>query len=124
MDSDGSVRLLKPIEFETGRATIKPISFPIMDDVVELMKSKPSIKIGVYGHTDSKGTPANNLRLSKDRAAAVRKYLEGKGINPNRLQSEGFGQTKPVASNDNDDGRAKNRRVEFKILSGDEPLIG
>jgi OmpA-OmpF porin, OOP family len=119
MDSDGSVRLLKPIEFETGRATIKPISFPIMDDVVELMKSKPSIKIGVYGHTDSKGTPANNLRLSKDRAAAVRRYLEGKGINPSRLQSEGFGQTKPVASNDNDDGRSKNRRVEFKILSGD-----
>ena len=119
MGSDGSVQLLKPIEFETGRATIKPISFPIMDDVVELMKSRPSIKIGVYGHTDSKGMPANNLKLSKDRAASVRNYLQGKGIAASRLESEGFGQTKPIAPNENEDGRSKNRRVEFKILSGE-----
>ncbi len=119
MDDDGAVKLLQPIEFETGLATIKPVSFPILDDVVDLMKNRPSTRMGVYGHTDSKGTPALNLRLSKDRAAAVRKYLEGKGIAPNRLESEGFGQTKPVASNDTDEGRAKNRRVEFKILSGD-----
>jgi OmpA-OmpF porin, OOP family len=118
MGTDGSVQLLKPIEFETGRATIKPISYPIMDDVVELMKSRPSVKIGVHGHTDSKGFPANNLKLSKDRAAAVRNYLQGKGIPANRLESEGFGQTKPIAPNDNEDGRSKNRRVEFKILSG------
>lgn len=118
MGSDGSVQLLKPIEFETGRATIKPISFPIMDDVVELMKSRPSIKIGVYGHTDSKGMPANNLKLSKDRAASVRNYLQGKGIAAGRLESEGFGQTKPIAPNETEDGRSKNRRVEFKILSG------
>jgi OmpA-OmpF porin, OOP family len=118
MGSDGSVQLLKPIEFETGRAAIKPISYPIMDDVVELMKSRPSIKVGVYGHTDSKGMPANNLRLSKERAAAVRNYLQGKGIPANRLESEGFGQTKPIAPNETEDGRSKNRRVEFKILSG------
>jgi OOP family OmpA-OmpF porin len=116
-DDDGTVRLLKPIEFETGRATIKPVSFPILDDVLELLKSKPSMKLGVHGHTDSKGVPANNLKLSKDRAAAVRRYLEGKGIAPSRLESDGFGQTKPIAPNDTDDGRAKNRRVEFKILS-------
>lgn len=119
MDSDGSVRLLKPIEFETGRATIKEVSFPILDDVLDLMKSRASIRIGVYGHTDSTGSPPNNLRLSKERAAAVRRYLEGKGIAASRLQSEGFGQTKPVAPNDSDDGRAKNRRVEFKILNGE-----
>jgi outer membrane protein OmpA-like peptidoglycan-associated protein len=58
------------------------------------------------------------LKLSKDRAASVRKYLEGKGISVNRMESEGFGQTKPIAPNDTDDGRTKNRRVEFKILSG------
>lgn len=115
---DGSVKLLKPIEFETGRATIKPVSFPILDEVLDLLKSRPGIRIGVYGHTDSRGTAPNNLRLSKDRAAAVRNYLQGKGIAANRLESEGFGQTQPVASNDTDDGRAKNRRVEFKILSG------
>jgi len=118
MGSDGSVQLLKPIEFETGRATIKPISFPILDDVLDLMKSRPSIKIGVYGHTDSKGVPANNLNLSRDRAAAVRNYLLGKGVAASRLESQGFGQTKPIAPNDTEDGRSKNRRVEFKILSG------
>jgi OmpA-OmpF porin, OOP family len=118
MGPDGSVQILKPIEFETGRATIKPISFPILDDVVDLMKGRPSIKIGVYGHTDSKGLPANNLNLSRDRAAAVRNYLQGKGIAASRLQSEGFGQTKPIAPNETEDGRSKNRRVEFKILSG------
>jgi len=82
------------------------------------LKSRPSIKLGVYGHTDSKGFPGNNLKLSKDRAAAVRNYLLGKGIAPTRLVSEGFGQTKPVATNDTEDGRSQNRRVEFKILSG------
>jgi outer membrane protein OmpA-like peptidoglycan-associated protein len=89
-----------------------------MDEVLDLMKSRPSMRIGVYGHTDSKGTPENNLRLSKERAAAVRNYLQGKGIAASRLESEGFGQTKPVDTNDTDAGRAKNRRVEFKILSG------
>jgi OmpA-OmpF porin, OOP family len=118
MDTEGGFRLLKPIEFETGRATIKPVSFPIMDEVLDLMKSRPSMRIGVYGHTDSKGTPENNLRLSKERAAAVRNYLQGKGVAASRLESEGFGQTKPVDTNDTDAGRAKNRRVEFKILSG------
>jgi outer membrane protein OmpA-like peptidoglycan-associated protein len=89
-----------------------------MDDVLELMNSRPSIKIGVYGHTDSKGFAGNNLKLSKDRAAAVRSYLLGKGVAPGRLESQGFGQTKPIAPNDTEDGRSKNRRVEFKILSG------
>ena len=118
MGGDGSVQLLKPIEFETGHATIKAVSFPILDEVLELLKSRSNLRIGVYGHTDSKGIPANNLKLSKDRAAAVRNYLTGKGIAPSRLESEGFGQTKPVAPNETDEGRAKNRRVEFKILSG------
>jgi OmpA-OmpF porin, OOP family len=119
MGSDGSVQLLKPIEFETGRAVIKAVSFPILDEVLDLMKGRPSMRIGINGHTDSKGTPANNLRLSKERAAAVRNYLQGKGIAASRLESEGFGQTKPVAPNETDEGRAKNRRVEFKILSGE-----
>jgi outer membrane protein OmpA-like peptidoglycan-associated protein len=115
----GEVELLEPIQFETGRATIKPVSFEILDEVVTLMKSRPSMRMGIYGHTDSRGTAALNLRLSKDRAAAVRKYIEGKGISGNRLESEGFGQTRPVDTNDTDAGRARNRRVEFKILSGD-----
>ncbi len=118
VDEEGNVQLLQPIEFETGRAVIKPGSFPILDEVVTLMKSRGSIKMGVYGHTDSRGVAAMNLKLSGERAAAVMSYLVGHGIAKNRLQSEGFGQTKPIADNATDVGRAKNRRVEFKILSG------
>jgi outer membrane protein OmpA-like peptidoglycan-associated protein len=119
-DTDGGFKTLQPIEFETGRATIKPISFPILDEVLELMKGRQSLRIGVYGHTDSRGTPGGNLLLSKQRAAAVRNYLQGKGIAASRLESEGFGQTKPIADNNTDEGRSKNRRVEFKVLSGVE----
>ncbi len=116
--SDGEVELLQPIEFETGRAVIKPGSYPILDEVVTLMKSRGSIKMGVYGHTDSRGIAAMNMKLSGDRAAAVMAYLVSHGIAASRLQSQGFGQTKPIADNATDAGRAKNRRVEFKILSG------
>ncbi len=115
---NGDVELLQPIEFETGRAVIKPGSFPILDEVVTLMKSRGSIKMGVYGHTDSRGIAAMNMKLSSDRAASVMGYLISHGITSSRLQSQGFGQTKPIADNNTDAGRAKNRRVEFKILSG------
>jgi outer membrane protein OmpA-like peptidoglycan-associated protein len=84
------------------------------------MQSREKMRIGVYGHTDNVGSDATNLRLSKDRAASVMAYLVGKGINKGRLESEGYGETKPVQTNDTDEGRAKNRRVEFKILSGQD----
>ena len=116
--ADGEVELLQPIEFETGRAVIKPGSYPILDEVVTLMKARGSIKMGVYGHTDSRGIPAMNMKLSGDRAAAVMSYLVSHGVAQSRLESQGFGQTKPIADNATDAGRAKNRRVEFKILSG------
>jgi outer membrane protein OmpA-like peptidoglycan-associated protein len=117
---EGEVQLLEPIQFEFGKAAIKPVSYPILDEVVKLMQSREKMRIGVYGHTDNVGADATNLRLSKDRAAAVMAYLIGKGINKGRLESQGYGETKPVESNDTDAGRAKNRRVEFKILGGDD----
>jgi len=117
---DGEVHLLQPIEFETGRAVIKAGSYPILDEVVTLMKARGSMKLGVYGHTDSRGIPAQNMKLSGDRAASVMAYLTNHGIAASRLESQGFGQTKPIADNATDTGRAKNRRVEFKILSGTE----
>jgi outer membrane protein OmpA-like peptidoglycan-associated protein len=113
---DGSVEILQPIEFEFGKAVIKAESFPILDEVVTLMKAQPSIRIGVYGHTDNKGAMALNMRLSKDRARACMDYLGSKGIAQGRLESEGYGPTKPIADNGTDEGRAKNRRVEFQIL--------
>ncbi|HVJ15966.1 MAG TPA: OmpA family protein [Polyangiaceae bacterium] len=115
-EGTGEVQILQPIEFEFGKAVIKADSFPILDEVLTLMQSQPSMRIGVYGHTDNRGGQALNMRLSKDRAAACKTYLIQKGINANRLESEGFGPTKPIADNATDDGRAKNRRVEFKVL--------
>jgi len=120
VQENGDVELLQPIEFETGKAVIKPGSFPILDEVVTLMKARGSIKMGVYGHTDSRGIAGNNLKLSGDRAASVVNYLVSHGIAASRLQSQGFGQTKPIADNATEAGRAKNRRVEFKMLSGGE----
>jgi len=116
---DGEVALLEPIQFETGKAVIKPVSYPILDEVVALMKARPALKIGVYGHTDDVGADAMNMKLSKDRAASCMKYLTSKGIAQSRLESEGFGETKPLVPNDSKEARAKNRRVEFKILSGE-----
>ena len=116
---EGEVALLEPIQFETGKATIKAVSFPILDEVVVLMKSRGKLRIGVYGHTDDKGADEMNMKLSKDRAASCLRYLVGKGIAADRLESEGFGETKPIADNGTAEGRAKNRRVEFKILSGE-----
>ena len=112
----GEVQLLHPIEFEYGKAVIKEGSFPILDEVLELMKSRMSVRMGVYGHTDNRGAVELNTRLSKDRAAACKNYLINHGINATRLESQGFGPTKPIADNGTDEGRARNRRVEFKIL--------
>lgn len=119
VETDGEIKLLEPIQFETGKSTIKDVSFPILDEVVDLMKDRSDIRIGVYGHTDSRGGRWFNVKLSKDRAAAVMKYLVDHGIEQKRLESEGFGPDKPVDSNDTEEGRAKNRRVEFKILNQD-----
>jgi outer membrane protein OmpA-like peptidoglycan-associated protein len=120
LQSDGTIQLLEPIQFEFNKSTIKAVSFPILDEVVALMKSRPKIRVGVYGHTDSVGGDEYNLRLSKSRAAACLRYLVDKGgISGGRLESEGYGKTKPVDTNDTPEGRAKNRRVDFKILGGD-----
>ena len=80
----------------------------------ELLKSEAGLKLEIQGHTDNVGAPATNLKLSQDRAAAVKAYLvQTFGIAADRLTTSGFGDTKPVGSNTTDDGRAKNRRVEL-----------
>ncbi len=117
-EEDGSITLLEPIQFEYNRATIKPVSLPILDEVVILMKARPDISIGVYGHSDNKGGRDYNVRLSRARAAACMDYLVKQGIDQKRLQSEGYGPDKPVADNATEEGRAKNRRVDFKVIEG------
>ena len=103
------------IQFETNNAVIKSSSYPILNRVVTMMKKNPSYKLHISGHTDNVGKPAQNMKLSKERAAAVVKYLTKKGIKSSRLRSDGFGGTKPVASNKTEKGKALNRRVDFEV---------
>jgi outer membrane protein OmpA-like peptidoglycan-associated protein len=116
VETESGIQLLEPIQFDTGKASIKKVSFPILDEVHDVMKERSSVRMGVYGHTDSKGAKDMNTRLSRERAAAVVRYLVTKGIAANRLESNGFGPDQPIDTNDTDAGRARNRRVEFKIL--------
>lgn len=103
------------IYFESGSAKIKEESFESLQTLAGLLNKHPEIKTTVEGHTDSSGDSAFNLQLSKDRAAAVRDYLVKHGESLDNIASEGYGSSKPVASNDTKEGRAKNRRVEIVV---------
>ncbi|MFO0744128.1 MAG: OmpA family protein [Myxococcota bacterium] len=107
---------VKGINFETGSAKIKKSSFALLDEAVKVFTQYPSLKIEISGHTDDQGPDDMNMKLSEDRATSVREYLVGKGIAADRLVAVGYGETKPAAPNKTAAGRAKNRRIEFKIL--------
>jgi OmpA-OmpF porin, OOP family len=103
------------ILFDFDQATVKPDSKPTLDEIAKLLTDKPDLKLEVVGHTDGKGAADYNLDLSNRRAASVVAALTGTyAIDAGRLASRGAGMSEPVASNDTDDGRAKNRRVELK----------
>jgi OOP family OmpA-OmpF porin len=100
--------------FDTGSATIKPESGPVLAEIAKLLNDRPDLKLLVVGHTDNQGTFEYNMNLSAQRANAVTRYLsEQSGIDPGRLQASGVGYLAPVATNDSADGRARNRRVEL-----------
>lgn len=103
------------IQFETGKSDIKKVSYPILDKIVTVMKENPTYLLAINGHTDDVGSDELNLKLSQDRANAVKQYLIDKGISESRLTAQGFGETQPVADNKTALGRAQNRRVEFEI---------
>jgi len=109
--------VLKNIFFETGQFDLKKESEAELDNLVELLKENNTMIVQINGHTDNIGKPADNLTLSNNRARSVVDYLLGKGIQPSRLKSRGFGATNPVADNNTEDGRAKNRRTELQVLS-------
>jgi outer membrane protein OmpA-like peptidoglycan-associated protein len=110
------IEILKQIQFDTGKATIKQGSYPIVDEIVKLLKANPDIKrLSIEGHTDDRGALEMNMKLSQDRADSVKNYLAEHGIDAGRLEAHGFGPTKPLETNDTDVGRQKNRRVEFHI---------
>lgn len=105
------------ITFELGSDRLTPTARNTLLDMVEGLRGQPNLRLEISGHTDSTGSEALNLALSKRRAQAVRDYLVSFGIAPSRLTVEGFGPFRPVASNDTEEGRARNRRVEFRVLN-------
>ena len=104
--------VLEGILFETGSATLEAESGPRLDLVVEYMTHRPSTRLRIAGHTDNVGDPARNQALSEDRAEAVRDYLVSHGVDAGRVEAVGLGDTQPVASNDTEEGRRENRRIE------------
>ena len=104
------------IHFDTGKATIQADSADTLNQVVALLQQNPDLKLRVEGHTDNQGSAASNQVLSEKRAQAVIAWLVAHGVDAARLKAQGYGQTKPVADNSSDDGRAKNRRVELAKL--------
>jgi len=111
LNRDGHVTLY--INFDTGKSIIRDESKPVIDQIVQMMKSNPDLKIGVEGHTDNVGTPASNKTLSEARAKSVVSAIVARGVSADRLSPAGFGQDKPIADNNTEEGRAKNRRVEL-----------
>ena len=111
------IEIKQKIHFQTARYRILPKSYRLLGQVALVLKDFPKMHISIEGHTDSRGSDSYNQKLSESRAGAVREHLEGKGVDPGRLNSVGHGEAKPIASNRTARGRASNRRVEFKIVS-------
>ncbi|MEI8005845.1 MAG: OmpA family protein [Bacteroidota bacterium] len=111
----GEVIVLKNIFFDTDKFILKPESMTELQKLLDLLKKNPGLKVELGGHTDNAGTSAHNLELSKNRAKAVYDYLILNGIAANRLSYQGYGLTRPVDTNDTEQGRANNRRTEFRI---------
>ena len=116
MVESNEIRILSSVQFEGGTSKIKPMSFPLLDEVANVLAHHPYIKVvEVQGHTDNRGPAAENVRLSQARADAVRAHLLKLGVAPGRLVAKGYGMARPIADNKTAAGRAQNRRVQFKI---------
>jgi outer membrane protein OmpA-like peptidoglycan-associated protein len=115
--SKNKIIITEPVYFATGKDTILPQSYTILDEVTRVLIENPRIKlVRIEGHTDSVGNDDLNLKLSQRRAASVRTYLIKQGIDRDRLEAVGYGESRPIAENETAEGRAKNRRVEFIIV--------
>ncbi|MDO8971560.1 MAG: OmpA family protein, partial [Saprospiraceae bacterium] len=107
---------LKNIYFEFDKDELMPRSFVELNKLLKIMRANPKLVIEIVGHTDALGDDAYNLELSRRRALSVVQFLQENKINKNRLRSHGEGESKPVASNETEEGRAQNRRVEFVVV--------
>ncbi len=108
--------VLEGCNFETGKATLQPEAYKVLNELVEYLKRKEDEKVEIGGHTDNVGGAAKNMILSQDRANTVREYLIAQGIAPERVTAKGYGLTMPIDDNRTAEGRASNRRTEVKII--------
>lgn len=115
--SIGGTIVLKNIFFEFDKSTILQQSYNELCNLIEILEQYPKLKIEISGHTDNKGSAEYNQRLSNNRAYAVMQYLINKGIDSKRLSYKGYGKTMPIDTNDTEEGRSNNRRVEFKVIT-------
>ena len=113
--TEKKIELKQTVFFDFNKATIKSVSFALLNDVGQAMADNPKIKVEIGGHTDSIGNDAFNLKLSQQRAESVRTYLIKRGIDSNRMVPKGYGENVPIADNRTEAGRSQNRRVEFVI---------
>lgn len=120
VDLDGceveAVIELEGVHFDFDKATLKPEAIAVLNQAAALLQKHERVVVEVAGHTDSKGSEEYNQGLSERRANAVKDYLNSKGVRASRLTARGYGESRPVASNDTDEGRAENRRVELIVL--------
>lgn len=108
--------VLRGIKFGSDTAYIEPASAGVLELVAQRLRENPEIRVRIEGYTDERATEAHNLELSQERAEAVKRILVGFGIAADRLETVGYGESDPVASNDTAEGRALNRRVELDII--------
>jgi outer membrane protein OmpA-like peptidoglycan-associated protein len=111
----GTTVNLKNVLFVQTKTELLPESYDELDLVVSFLKNNPNVKIELSGHTDNRGVHSDNVRLSQERVNAVKRYLVSKGVDGKRVTGKGYGGTKPIASNDTEENRQMNRRVEFTI---------
>ena len=111
------------LNFEFGKAEIKKDSLPYLDKLADTLLKAKNWTIEIQGHTDDKGSDDYNLKLSQNRADAVKKYLISKGVSADTITSKGFGESVPLVANDIDANREKNRRVEFKITKPNNQVV-
>ncbi|MCB0565544.1 MAG: OmpA family protein, partial [Phaeodactylibacter sp.] len=106
---------MKNVQFETGKAALRATSYPILDQVLDILSRYSDYKLRISGHTDSTGNAESNQALSQNRAKACYDYLVQKGVSPSRMSYIGYGESRPIANNKYASGREQNRRVEFDI---------
>lgn len=110
---------LDNLSFEFNSYKITTDSYPFLDELASVLIAEPSWSLELSGHTDNKGSEVTNLKMSNGRVEEVKRYLVSKGVSADRIKTFAYGESKPIASNDTEEGRAKNRRVEMKILKSD-----